>query len=97
MERFLDWLWTPLVALFAALYQKVHRNSTNIEILIQSQEALNDQLQQMEHARERIFDKMETVRKELSQQHSTLRSEQRADMKEIREYLTQLNCKKGSL
>ena len=97
MEKFLDWLWTPLVALFAFLYQKTHRNSTNIEILIQSQEALADQLQHMEHSRERIFDKMETVRKELSQQHSTLRSEQRADMKEIREYLTQLNCKKGSL
>lgn len=96
MEKLLDWLWTPLVGLFAALYAKAHRNSTNIEVLIQTQEMLMDQIRASEHARERVHDKIESVRKELASQHAVLREEQRSDMKEIRESLSTLHCKTGT-
>jgi hypothetical protein len=93
MEKILDWLWTPLLALFAALWQKAHRNSVNIEILVKSHEILDDHIHEANDARRHIYDKIEAVRAELASQHATLRVEQRSDFKEIRDTLKHMQEK----
>lgn len=93
MEKILDWLWTPLLAMCAALWSKAHRNSTNIEVLVKSHENLDSHIHDANEGRKHMYDKIEAVRKELAAQHATLRAEQRNDFKEIRDQINNLKCR----
>lgn len=92
MEKILDWIWTPLLAMLAALWTKSNRNSTNIEVIVASMKHMDRHIQEATESRRQIYEKIEAVRDELTAQHATLRQEQKNDFREIRDHLREIDC-----
>lgn len=90
MQLFMEYLWAPILALFAYLWTAVHRvekKTTEHDVQIG---AIVTAVAEAKTSRKEIYDKVETVRAESSAQHSTLRKEQREDFKELRELVSTL-------
>jgi hypothetical protein len=86
----MEYLWAPAAALFVYFWSWVHRVDNRVascEVQIDTIVAAVDRAQS---ARREIYDKVESVRADLTKQHSTLRKEQREDFKEIRKLVATL-------
>lgn len=91
---FLEYLWTPLIAAFGFLWYttaKAQEEVKEVKISVAGCETQIDAIltavDEARTGRKEIYDKVETVRSELTHQHSTLRKEQREDFKEIRKLI----------
>lgn len=92
---FFEYLWTPLIAAFGFLWHttaKVQEEVKEVKIGLAECETQIDTILtavgEARNSRKEIYDKVEDVRTELTDQHSNLRKEQREDFKEIRDMIS---------
>ncbi len=87
MELILQYMWTPLVALAVGFYKILHRHEREIANCAASQENLMTSVDEARQSRKEIYDRVDSVRTDLTAQHTKLRDEQREDFKEIRKMI----------
>ena len=86
-DEIMDWiqeyLWAPLVPVAVWLWTMLHRHDKEISEVQTAQEGLTAAVDEARTSRKAIYDKIETVRTELSTQHEQLRKDQRDDFKDL--------------
>jgi len=87
MELILQYVWAPIAVWLAGLSKVLHSHGTKMAAMETTQENLSTAVDEARSSRKEIYDKVETVRTELTQQHEVLRKEQREDFKEIRDLI----------
>ena len=93
-DLFLEYLWTPLVALFAFLWNetsKVKEEVKEVKIAVAEHETQIETIitavDEARNSRKEIFDKVDATRIESTTQAENIRKEQREDFKEIRKLI----------
>jgi hypothetical protein len=79
----MEYLWTPLVALFGYLWASIHKVEKKVVEHDTQIETILTAVDEARSSRKEIYDKVDTVRLELTEQHNTLRKEQREDFKDL--------------
>jgi hypothetical protein len=86
----MQYLWTPLVLVLVGVWKMLHRHDKEIAACVAAHEGLAQSTEEAKGSRKEIYDKIETVRKDLTAQHTTLRKEIREDFKETRKAIASL-------
>jgi len=87
MEWIADNLWAPLVPVALWLWRMLHNHDKELEALKGHQKQIDESIKEGSTGRKQIYDKIESVRQELTGQHALLRKDQREDFKEIRDLI----------
>jgi len=87
MELILQYVWAPIVLALLAIWRMLHRHDKEIEACSIAHERTEIGLKEAKAGRKAIYDKIETVRSDLTKQHADLRKDQREDFKEIRDLI----------
>lgn len=90
MDWIQDYLWAPLVPVAFWLWRMLHRHDKEIGECQTAQEGLTAAVDEARESRKEIYDKIETVRTELTGQHEQLRKDQREDFKDLHTAITGL-------
>ncbi len=91
MELILQYIWAPAMAWLVGVSKVLHGHGNKIAAMETTQENLSTAVDEARGSRKEIYDKVETVRTELTAQHEVLRKEQREDFKEIRDLIVNGN------
>ena len=91
MDWIIDYIWAPFVLAVAGIWRMLHRHDREIASIITAHDGLTEEVIKATEGRKVIYDQIETVRGELTEQHNTLRKEQREDFKEIRDLIVNGN------
>lgn len=94
MELVLQYVWAPIAAWLVGISRVLHGHGKSLASMQATQHNLSTAVEEARSSRKDIFDKIETTRTELTQQHETLRKEQREDFKEIRDLIVNGNNRK---
>jgi hypothetical protein len=104
-EQAMDWineyLWAPFVLAVGAVWRMLHRHDKELAACADAHKSLTNSVKEATDGRNKIYNKIETVRKELGEQHAdlrkdlteqheTLRREQREDFQEIRKTIASI-------
>ena len=89
----LDYFWAPVVTAIVALWAAIHKVDKKVVKQTSDLNSACEDISAFGDSCEKIYDKIDNVRKDLTEQHSTLRKEQREDFKEIRELIGSMNPK----
>ena len=90
MDWIQEYLWAPLVPIAFWLWRMLHRHDREIGECQTAQEGLTASVDEAREGRKQIYDKIETVRTELSEQHNQLRKDQRDDFKDLHKAITSI-------
>lgn len=91
MELILQYVWAPIVLALLAIWRMLHRHEKEIEQCSDAHVRTEIGLKEAKEGRKEIYDKIETVRSDLTAQHSSLRADQREDFKEIRDLISNMS------
>jgi hypothetical protein len=79
-----EYFWAPVVGALTYVWARIHGVDMRVASCEIQIDTIVTSVDEAKISRREIYDKIETVRSELGEQHVILRKEQRADFKEIR-------------